>query len=74
MLMLLLPSACHCVVQQRDMEARQRDEERTAKRKEVLSMLEQQQSTFNQMVAQGYVRGGGSKAKTKADRRRRKKG
>lgn len=59
----------------RDEEFAARDKEREAKTKEIMSFLEQQQATFNQMVKQGVVKGGGSQLPvTKADRRKRKRG
>lgn len=45
----------------RDAEAAERDEERTAKTKEVMSFLEEQHATFKDMVRQGVARGGGVK-------------
>lgn len=61
--------------QVRDEEFSKRDAEREAKTKEIMSFLEQQQATFNQMVKAGVTKGGGSNLPiTKADRRKRKRG
>ena len=40
----------------------ERDAERDAKYREVMTMLQQQQATFNDMVKQGTVRGAGARA------------
>lgn len=62
--------------QVRDEEFAARDKEREAKTKEIMSFLEQQQATFNQMTKIGVQKGGGSgrPVGTKADRRKRKRG